>query len=285
MIIAVLLYSCRDNSPNIVPFDFEKQEKKDNELLVSFLKKHYFEPSTTSTSSSFGTIKVLKTATTGKKSLFEQIKQLKVKENEVEYTLYYYIYKQGIPSPAKNFPTIMDSILVKYNGQRIIKADSISKSFDSRNSVTWLDLNSVIKGWTYGFTKFKGGKNITSSGPITYENSGRGILFIPSGLAYKNRGNGAILPNENLLFYIDLLDHVENTDHDNDGVPSIKEDPNNNGNPRDDDTDKDRIPNYLDVDDDGDSKLTKNEDTNGDGDPTNDDTDKDGIPNYLDSDS
>lgn len=37
-------------------------------------------------------------------------------------------------------------------------------------------------------------------------------------------------------------------------------------------------------DPDGDGILTEDEDLNGDGDPTNDDTDEDGIPNYLDED-
>ena len=59
----------------------------------------------------------------------------------------------------------------------------------------------------------------------------------------------------------------------------------NDGNVKNDDTDGDTIPNYLDADDDNDGVLTKNEDANGDGDPTNDDTDGDGIPDYLDTDN
>ncbi|MGB7393868.1 MAG: gliding motility-associated C-terminal domain-containing protein [Pricia sp.] len=48
------------------------------------------------------------------------------------------------------------------------------------------------------------------------------------------------------------------------------------------DTDNTDDVNYRDVDDDGDGILTVDEDVNGDGDPTNDDTDGDGTPNYLD---
>ncbi len=73
------------------------------------------------------------------------------------------------------------------------------------------------------------------------------------------------------------------TDPDNDGIPTVDEDVNDDGNPTNDDTDGDGTPNYLDPDDDGDGVLTKNEDINGGG-PTNDDTDGDGKPNYLDSD-
>ena len=48
------------------------------------------------------------------------------------------------------------------------------------------------------------------------------------------------------------------------------------------DTDGTEDVNYRDIDDDGDSIPTDEEDVNSDGDPTNDDTDGDGIPNYLD---
>lgn len=52
----------------------------------------------------------------------------------------------------------------------------------------------------------------------------------------------------------------------------------------DDDTDGDGTPNYVDSDDDGDGILTIYEDINKDGDPTNDDTNGNSIPNYLDRD-
>ncbi len=54
------------------------------------------------------------------------------------------------------------------------------------------------------------------------------------------------------------------------------------GDPTNDDTDNDGVPDYLDPDDDGDGVPTQDEDVDGDGDPTNDDTDNDGVPNYLD---
>ena len=48
------------------------------------------------------------------------------------------------------------------------------------------------------------------------------------------------------------------------------------------DTDGTEDVNYRDVDDDGDGVPTIDEDADNDGDPTNDDTDGDGIPDYLD---
>ena len=80
---------------------------------------------------------------------------------------------------------------------------------------------------------------------------------------------------------------TELTEDDNDGVPALLEDRNNNGNLEDDDTDGDTIPDYIDADDDGDNILTKDEDPdpNGDGNLSDAlDTDGDGIPDYLDND-
>ncbi|WP_282121928.1 hypothetical protein [Algibacter mikhailovii] len=77
------------------------------------------------------------------------------------------------------------------------------------------------------------------------------------------------------------------TEDDNDGIPAILEDRNNNGNLEDDDTDNDGIPDYIDADDDGDNILTKDEDPdpNGDGDLSDAlDSDGDSIPDYLDTD-
>ncbi|WP_418637479.1 T9SS type A sorting domain-containing protein [Winogradskyella sp.] len=49
------------------------------------------------------------------------------------------------------------------------------------------------------------------------------------------------------------------------------------------DTDNDTIENYLDNDDDGDGVLTIDEDYNNNGDPTDDDTNNNMIPDYLES--
>ncbi|MGC9399594.1 MAG: CARDB domain-containing protein [Anaerolineae bacterium] len=71
------------------------------------------------------------------------------------------------------------------------------------------------------------------------------------------------------------------TDSDGDGVSDGVEVGDPSAPP---DTDGDGTLDALDPDDDGDGIPTVDEDVNGDGDPTNDDTDGDGIPNYLDPD-
>ncbi|MEE9407430.1 MAG: FKBP-type peptidyl-prolyl cis-trans isomerase [Polaribacter sp.] len=277
-IFATIIYSCGDNNNIVVDnFDHEAQALIDQDSLASFFKKHYYD----------ATLDSVKPITSGKTALFDDsnLKSMDVSENEIDYILYYYLNNVGDPDPVKGFPTVMDSVLVKYSGQRIVNTDSIGSVAFDRNNGIWFTLNNVVRGWTHGFTNFKGGKNITNNGPITYEKGGKGILFIPSGLAYRNTGTTSINPNQNLLFYINLFDIVENTDADNDGVASIFEDPNGDGDPRNDDTDGDFTPNYLDIDDDGDGVLTKDEDANGDGNPANDfsGTDKT-LPDYLNPD-
>lgn len=276
VIISGLIYACGSSSSSTVDdFDHEAQALVDNDTLVQFLENHYYDASVDS----------VKALVSGQVALINNVESMEITEDEIDYTLYYYIKEQGTPTIDKGNPSVMDSIYVKYNGQRIVNTDSISSSFDSNDGI-WLTLNGVIRGWAHGFTKFKGGDNVTNNGPITFENEGRGILFIPSGLSYSNIGSGSILANECLMFNIDLFDFVKGTDHDNDGVASIYEDPDGNDDPRDDDTDEDGVPNYFDGDDDGDGILTINEDANGDGNPANDFSDPNNptLADYLNPD-
>lgn len=81
-----------------------------------------------------------------------------------------------------------------------------------------------------------------------------------------------------------LVKTILESEDDVDNISSEIEDVDGDGDPTNDDSDLDGIPDYLDTDDDNDGILTKNEDVDGDDDPTNDDTDSDGISNYLDDD-
>ncbi|MCL7754909.1 FKBP-type peptidyl-prolyl cis-trans isomerase [Polaribacter sp. Z022] len=276
-IIALLIYSCGSSSTSIEDFDHEAQALIDNDTLTQFLENHYYDAAVDS-------VKVIES---GQVPLSDIVSSMSVTENDIDYTLYYYIKNVGTPAVDKGYPTVMDSVFVKYYGQAIVTTESLSTAFDS-NDNTWFTLNGVIRGWAHGFTKFKGGNNITNNGPITFENGGKGLLFIPSGLAYGNTGSGTgdVIANECLVFNIELYDFVKDTDHDNDGVASIFEDPDGNGDPRDDDTDEDGVPNFFDSDDDGDAVLTKNEDANGDGNPANDFSDPSNptLADYLNSD-
>ena len=265
--IGFAIFSCGkdDNSSN---FDAAGQAVLDDASLVEYLETHYLNEDDGG----------LWTITNGESSLMNdaRLSVENILKDDISYKLYYLMETEGV----SNSPTRADSVLTTYTGMLLDSA-----VFDSSSSNIWLSLTDVIDGWSYGFTHFKGGnRTVNQDESFFYENFGKGILFIPSGLAYGNFPQGFIPPNSPIIFQIALKD-VNFSDHDRDGILSILEDLDNDGNVKNDDTDEDTIPNYLDVDDDGDGILTKDEDANNDGDPTNDDTDGDGIPDYLDADS
>lgn len=86
---------------------------------------------------------------------------------------------------------------------------------------------------------------------------------------------------------LDGIPNYLDDDDDGDNVDTIDEITNPNGRMALHsfiDTDLDTIENYLDNDDDGDLVLTIDEDYNNNGDPTDDDTNMNSVPDYLDAD-
>ncbi|WP_353780076.1 DUF6252 family protein [Winogradskyella sp. 3972H.M.0a.05] len=79
-----------------------------------------------------------------------------------------------------------------------------------------------------------------------------------------------------------VIDSLDCGDADADGVPNVFEDFNGDGDLENDDVDGDGIPNYLDDDDDGDGVLTIDEAKDAEGNPI--DTDGDMDVDYLDND-
>ena len=267
--LLITFFSCnKDNDDDTEIFDAVAQSIIDDELLVDYLQSHYYIPALDN--EPFGTVDTLMN---NELSLFSQVETQNITHNDISYNLYYLLIEEGV----NDSPTRYDSVFVKYRGFRLdsVKFDE-STNFNTTRS--WLDLNSVIQGWKYGFPNFKSGNNVSEPGePISFEDNGKGILFIPSGLAYGNSGASSIPPNAPLLFHIELA-LVVTADNDNDGVLNMHEDLNGNGETADDDTDGDGFPNYVDPDDDGDGTLTKDE-------SITEDADGDGIVDYLDPDT
>jgi len=263
--IGLVIYACGKDDKET--FDAEAQAIIDDVALIEYLETHYLNEDDGK----------IWTIDAGQTPLIGQVNTQEITENDIDYKLYYLTEEEGTTFS----PKVTDSVLTTYTGMLL---DSIE--FDSSNDVlTWFSLTNVVRGWSYGFTNFKGGNKIVNPDEsFDYEEYGEGYLFIPSGLGYGNTGSFSIDPNSPLIFQITLQD-VNQSDHDNDSILSSIEDLNGNSNANDDDTDEDGIPNYLDSDDDNDGILTRDEDANGDGDPTNDDTDGDGIPDYLDTDN
>lgn len=290
LFISFLIYSCGDNNFFNDPFadvDHVSLAVSDNDSIVKLLRGHYYDINDDE----------LKPIENGETSLFDDSSRLKIidiTENDIDYKLYVYVTSEGVDPNQKGSPSIADSVFVKYEGKSFSGTEINQSTFDSNNLI-WFNLTSVIRGWSFGFSQFKGGELKTEAngspfnGPITYLNPGKGYIFIPSGLAYPsssqpNRTNPLV--DANIMFKVELFDFVEDTDHDNDGIPSLLEDLNDNNSVNDDDTDEDGIPNFFDSDDDGDGVLTRDEDTNGDGDPTNDFSDSNNptLPDYLNPD-
>lgn len=101
--------------------------------------------------------------------------------------LQYKIVKEGT---GKN-PKATDTVLVHYRGT-LLDGTEFDSSY-KRNEPISFPLNRVIPGWTEGLQLLKEG--------------GKGILYIPSKLAYGESGTpgGPIGPNETLIFEVELL--------------------------------------------------------------------------------
>lgn len=210
-------------------------------------------------------------------------------DETVDHTLYYVAARPG----TAGSPTVADSTLVKFEGQLLS-----GEIFDGNSTYTWQYLPFFLRGYAAGISNFNVGEEIISNPDGTSEivGSGIGLMFLPSGLAYFNNpplGSG-IGAYEVLVFQVNTGLYVENTDYDNDGVPSMIEDLNSNGNLSDDNTDESQelssglgfVPNHLDVDDDQDGTLTRDEIViDNQGNISFPDADGDGIPDYLDADS
>jgi len=104
---------------------------------------------------------------------------------ELESGLQYKIVKQGDGGkPAKD-----SSVKVHYHGM-LINGEVFDSSYDRGEPIT-LSLNQVIKGWQEAVPMM----NVGSKWQI----------YVPSELAYGDRGGGSIGPNETLIFDIELL--------------------------------------------------------------------------------
>ncbi len=100
--------------------------------------------------------------------------------------LYYEITKEG----TGDYPSIYSTVSVYYEG-RLMESGEV---FDNNGGkVAIFPLNGLIKGWQIGIPLLKKG--------------GKGTFYIPSGLAYGEKGAGtSIPPNSVLIFDIYLAD-------------------------------------------------------------------------------
>ncbi|TDT50442.1 FKBP-type peptidyl-prolyl isomerase-like protein [Maribacter spongiicola] len=212
-------------------------------------------------------------------------------DNEtIDQKLYTLVVRQGVVAGK---PTIGDNVILRYEGSFLD-----GSLFDaSSNQPIPLNLSGVVRGFGNGMKNFQTGNGPIENGDgtISYEGYGIGAIFMPSGLGYfdSSSASGSIPTYSPLIFKIDAFSYEVDTDFDEDGIPSILEDLNNDGNLNNDNTNEEAeaaarvyIANYTDPDDDGDGILTIDEiELDADGNFVGFlDTDGDGTPDHLDND-
>ena len=265
--------------------DRSDQVVLDEQTIEEYLRTHYYNYEDFSNPNSFEVamkvrIDTITDSTSDRTPLFDQVnvKTINVADSdgiETPHKLYYIIAREGIVSN----PSIVDSVYITYKG--MLTDNSI---FDERKYPAWLDLANSLQGFREGVSELKSGEfKQNLNGTIQYSSYGVGLFFLPSGIGYFENTTANIPEYSPLIFSVSLMTSNP-TDHDNDGILSINEDIDGDGDPLGDDTDNDNIWNMYDSDDDGDGTLTINElDKNND--QIIDDTDNDGIPDYLDPDN
>ncbi len=234
----------------------------------------------------------------GKRPLFEDVSVEEImvlpsfsfglsdQDDEIAHKLYYVEVREG----QGDLPTEGDNSILRYEGSFLD-----GTLFDASTTPVRFYLPNLVRGFAEAMTKLNIASEITENGDgtLAFENYGIGIVFIPSGLGYGNGTGptGNIPSYSNLIFKLDGLSFEESTDFDGDGIPSILEDLNGDGNLNNDNTDGEIeqlfLPNHRDNDDDNDGILTRDEiELDADGNfVAFKDTDGDGISDHLDNDN
>lgn len=297
-LIAVLLVctACPndDDGPEAIPLrDRGEQAAEDDELIREYLQTHFYNyeefanpPADFNYKIVFDTIA---NDNADKTPLIDQVTTKTFNRVETDQTIYILTAREGV---GEFVPTFADSTFLSFSGQKIY-----GDVFDSTASPIWLDLVSTIEGFAKGVAGSKPGSGfmVNPDGTTTFEQDyGIGAVFMPSGVAYYAAppANSSIGLYANLVFTYDTL-LADQADHDNDFIPSILEDVNNNGflfDQEEDNTDGDAVPNFRDPNDENDGVLTSLEvltEVDSEGNTVFAgflDTDNDGIPDHLDTD-
>lgn len=297
LLIALVALSskCDSNTPSVDPGIIYENESerlsKDIDSIEHYLQIHYVNDmnDTDPATYRFDSIPTGGTQT----SLWNDSRLQYITETEdadhngtrEDYKIYYMNFREGVGQR----PTFVDSVYVTYKGV-VATGTKGDTQFDSSQTPVWFSLPGLVRAWHHTIPLVKAGTYTGNpDGTVSFNDFGVIAFFAPSGVAYFERNTSTIPGYTPLIFQVELKAVVTDVDHDHDGILSIYEDLNGNGDVRDDNTDGDTsFPNYNDADDDNDRHNTIDEgaDPNGDGNPDDAaDLDNDGIPNYLDKDT
>ncbi len=284
-VFTLLVAACKsdDEDDTVELNDFAEQAQLDDDLIREYLQTHtynYADFQDQTIQDPVIQIDTLAGDNAAKTPLNDMVSFTEVtvttpEGEEINHKLYYLVARQGVR--AEDRATIVDSVYLAYRGNLLDGSE-----FDESTLPVWFDNTAVITGFRHGVQFFAPG-NFTqnTNGSIDFRDYGQGLIFIPSGLGYFANAQASIPAYSPLIFSLNVYT-TNQADHDADGILSINEDVDGDGNPFNDDTDGDGIANFADVDDDGDGIFTVNEyDQDENGIP--DDTDGDGTPDYLDA--
>lgn len=281
--LAMGVASCKkDDEPNEIVVEIRdraEQQVKDMDSLNKYLTTHYYNSGdfgVTNPNPKISDIVITKFAA-GQTEAPEGHTKLSVAVGapltvKYEGVLYEYYVLELNKGGGINAPMFSDKIRINYEGFTLDDAvfDYSVHPFDSDLVGNGSTTTGLITGWRKIIPNFRTAENFVENGDgtIDYINSGLGVMFLPSGLAYFSSASVGIPAYSPIIFKFELLQMFEN-DHDGDGIPSYLEDLNGDGeftvnytdlsDTTDDDTDGDGLPNYVDTDDDGDGILTKDE--------------------------
>ncbi len=264
-----LFFTACDTDPvnsNVVDnFDHEGQIPIDQALLDTYFETHYYNPSDEAIWSigaqGDGALSLEEQVPLSKDAKLQSIAGIQANGTETDYTLYYLKTVAGSDVEEKR-PSKLDSVFVNYSGMLL---DSTVFDSNTKHPV-WFSLQNTVSGWGFGFQKFEGGTKAVSTDEeyiseedFVFKNVGKGYLFIPSGLGYRNGSSSLIPANAPLVFQLEL--HlVKMIDTDSDSLSDKEEVAiDASGNVTFIDTDSDGYSDHLDKDDDDDGKLTIDE--------------------------
>lgn len=274
-LMSVLLFSCNkdDDKKTAPPRDYALQYPTDLDSIENYLKTHSFTVLEVDGRIDVKIDTFIVGNAEGKVSIWDNTEyplQYKIVKNDtrlsnlvdgriddpVDYKMYYFIINEGGGASTTKY----DSTYVSYRGWLLN-----NKQFDINNQPTWATfpkITSAEQTFISGFRQFtpllKAAIPPHTTGPdgqITFNNSGVGVVFLPSGLGYYNSTISNI-PSYSPLAFLVRLHSVRERDHDRDGILSKYE----GGLDIEDwytvDTDGDNVPDFLDLDDDGDNVRT-----------------------------
>lgn len=283
VVFCVILVSCGSDSTEATPIrDYAEQYATDLSAIDDYIDTHFITVDPSNYDVTFNKIPDGGTQQSIRNQTQYPLKDTLIAEDGIKYKVYYIKFREG----TQRRPTQVDSVYVSYKGLELTETTTGGENvFDRAQTPIWFKLQEVITGWAHMIPNFKTGTYIGGSGgnPVTYDNYGAGVMFLPSGLAYYENSSGTISTYSPIIFSFKLLE-LQYRDHDGDGIlskdernltepsplntnpltqwcenPYLGYDYNGDGTLEIYDTDKDGIPNMYDIDDDGDYYTTRSE--------------------------